>query len=288
MHKENWDDLRFVLAVAEHGSLAAAARALGVNHATVLRRVAAFEARHDLTLFDRGAGRYSIPPERLRVIDAAREVEAAVEAVARTLRGVQEPLEGRVRVTSTDSFCLAVLPAILVQLRAEARGLRLELMVTNEHLDLARLEAEVAVRPTPELAPELEGERAAELGFAAYGARDRAGAGQWLGLAGRLARTRPARWMAENLAPDSVVAGADSFVTLREMAAAGLGQAVIPCILGEPDPRLDRCRAGPARLRVPIWVACHAELAGVPRLAALRRRIAAALAERAEELAGPV
>ena len=46
MHSENWDDLRFVLAVAETGTVSGAARLLGVNHATVLRRVAAFETRH--------------------------------------------------------------------------------------------------------------------------------------------------------------------------------------------------------------------------------------------------
>ena len=47
----NWDDIRFVLAVAETGSLNAAAQLLGVTHATVLRRVAAFEARHGKTIF---------------------------------------------------------------------------------------------------------------------------------------------------------------------------------------------------------------------------------------------
>ena len=56
MHNIRWDDLQYVLAVAEHGSLSAAARALGVNHATVLRRITAFEEDIGLALFDRPPG----------------------------------------------------------------------------------------------------------------------------------------------------------------------------------------------------------------------------------------
>ena len=45
MHRENWDDLRFMLAVADNGSVSAAARVLGVNHATVLRRISAMAVK---------------------------------------------------------------------------------------------------------------------------------------------------------------------------------------------------------------------------------------------------
>ncbi|MBS0563422.1 MAG: LysR family transcriptional regulator, partial [Proteobacteria bacterium] len=73
--RANWDDLRFVLAVIQEGSVSAAARVIGVNHATVLRRVAAFEAAHGLALFDKTARGYRIPPDRAQVIEAARDVD---------------------------------------------------------------------------------------------------------------------------------------------------------------------------------------------------------------------
>ena len=60
MHSTNWDNLRFVLSVANHGSVSAAARALGVNHATVLRRVAAFEEDHGGAVFEKTATGYRI------------------------------------------------------------------------------------------------------------------------------------------------------------------------------------------------------------------------------------
>ncbi len=63
MHSDNWDDLRYVLAVAETGSVSGAARRLGVNHATVLRHVAAYEARHGIELFDKSARGYAVSPK---------------------------------------------------------------------------------------------------------------------------------------------------------------------------------------------------------------------------------
>ncbi|RMD94093.1 MAG: LysR family transcriptional regulator [Alphaproteobacteria bacterium] len=287
MHRGSWDDLRFVLAVAEHGSLAAAARALGVNHATVLRRIAAFEERRGLTLFERSPAGYRIPPERLKVIEAAREVAAAVEAVELALRGAASGPAGRVRVTSTDSLCVAVLPEILAEITAASPDLRLDLVASNEHLDLSRLHAEIAVRPGLALPPELAGEIGAELGFAVYAPRaSSSGPERWLGLGGTLARSAPAEWMAEHVEPDRIAGAADSFVVLAGMAAAGLGRAILPCALGDRDARLRRLDGAMPPLRVPIWVACHAELAAVPRLAALRRRILRGLARRADPLAG--
>ncbi len=103
------DDVRYVLAVAESGSVSAAARALGVNHATVLRRIAAFEEAQGAPVFDRTAQGYAVPPEKLRVIEAAREAAQAIEAVARHMTG-NGTGAGAVRVTSTDSLCASVLP----------------------------------------------------------------------------------------------------------------------------------------------------------------------------------
>jgi DNA-binding transcriptional LysR family regulator len=283
-HRDNWDDLRFVVAVADTGSVSAAARALGVNHATVLRRVAAFEERHGLTVFDRTPMGYSVPREGARLIEAAREAEAAHLAVARIAAGARAPLAGAVRVTSTDSFCQVVLPPILARLRAEAPDLRIDLSCSNAHADLARIEAEIAVRPAAALPDDLAGEAAADLGFAVYAPASAPGTSAWLGLSGPLARSRAADYMRVAAAGATLAGAADSFLVLREMAAAGQGRAMLPCVLGEGDARL--VRMGSAVVTVPIWVASHADLADAPRLAAVRRRLGRALAAEAAWLRG--
>ena len=279
----NWDDLRFVLAVAEAGSVSAAARALGVNHATVLRRIAAFEGAHGSSVFDRTPQGYVIPPDRLRVIEAAREAAAAVAAAGEMLRGARASGPAVVRVTTTDTFCLTVLPGILAQVRAEMPDLRVDLICSNAHLDLGRLSADLAVRPAQQLPPDLSGEAAGALGFGAY---RRAGAGgdvPWLGLQGLLGRTPPARWIAESGQPQAGF-GADSFPVLREMAAAGLGRAFLPRCLGDGDARLVADPGPTPAMSVPIWVASHADLGDAVRLRRLRRRLAEGLRDLAPVL----
>lgn len=285
MLRENWDDLRYVLAAAEEGSVSGAARRLGVNHATVLRRIGAFEERAGISLFNKTARGYSVPADRRRVLEAAREVEGAVAAVERLLHGARAPLSGDVRVTSTDTFCQAILPPIVAGLRRGAPDLRIDLLCSNAHVDLSRTHADVTVRPTEKLPDNLIGDAVAQLGFGAYRARG-AGALGWLGLAGPLAASKPGAWLAAKVDPSEIVGAADSFIVLREMAAAGGGLAILPCILGEGDERLEPVEDVMPPIATDIWVATHTDLADVPRISQVRTLLVTGLAERAAQLLG--
>lgn len=280
----NWDDIRYVLAVAESGSVSAAARALGVNHATVLRRIAAFEDLQGAPVFERTSQGYAVPAERLRVIEAAREAAQAVEAVGRHMQG-QAGGSATVRVTSTDSLCLTVLPGVAAALAAGDPPLAVELVVSNAHVDLARLAADVAVRPAMSLPSDMTGEQVARMGFAVYAARAAKGNG-WLGLRGLLARSVPARWMEDVAGEAGITGGADSFVILRELVAAGQGRTILPCILGDSDSRLERLRDWEPDLSVPVWVASHVDLAQTRRMRLIRSRILQAVTPLADRLAG--
>lgn len=287
MHRPNWDDYRFVLAVARSGSVSGAARELGVNHATVLRRVAGIEARLGVELFDKSVRGYEIAPEKLRLIEAAREVEAAVGAVERLARAGEAPLAGVIRLTSTDTFCHAVLPDIVARLTKQADDLSFELLCTNAHLDLSRMHADVTVRPTFKLPDDLHGEVAAQLGVGCYAA-DGVPEDHWVGLSGMIARAHFAQKFMEAMEPKhiKITAAADSFLTLRAMAEAGLGRVILPCVLGDSSPHLHRIEAPLEVAPIPIFVASHADLADAPRLRLARRRIAGALAAEEDRLLG--
>lgn len=286
MHTDNWDDLRFVLAVAESGSVSAAARVLGVNHATVLRRIAAFEAHHNAVIFSRTQQGYAVPPDKLRIIEAAREAALAMDTVARMIRGNGARLSGIVRITSTDSLSLIVLPAILAQMQAQADGLRVEILANNAHLDLARLNADISVRPAAKLPDDLRGEMAGQIGFAGYASASH-DTPTWLNLRGTLARTVAADWMNRVQGTNEMSGGADSFLVLREMVAAGMGQSILPCYVGDGDARLRRIADAP-HMTVPIWVASHADLADAPRLRMLRMQLVQALQARSATLIGQI
>ena len=103
MHKMRWDDLQFVHEVAEHGSLSAAARSLGVNHATVLRRISALEDRFGITLFERPPGGYRMTPEGRNILSALQAIDRTVNGVERALPIVGRGLHGRVRLND-DRF----------------------------------------------------------------------------------------------------------------------------------------------------------------------------------------
>lgn len=284
MPKLDWGDIKFVLAVAEQGSLSGAARALNVNHATVLRRVTQFEENMGFTLFDRTARGYRVAPRRRKVLEAMAEMEAAARGVERAITAARSPLAGMVRITSTDSLCLAVLPEIVARLQSSAEGLTIELNATNLRADLSRLDADIAVRPTQELPPELTGNIAADMGFDIYGAPE--GGPGYIGTSGPLNQSMINKWMSGAVPEADIIARADSFVVMREMAARGVGRAVLPVMLGDPDPRLSRLGGGPD-IRVPIWVASHVDLAEVPRIRIVRDMLAKALKEAAPLLGSP-
>lgn len=285
MARENWDDLRFVLAVAEEGSVSAAARRLGVNHATVLRRIAAYEEAVGVAVFDRTMRGYAVPGQMTPVIEAAREVDRAVQALGRVLRGTIAPLAGEVRVTSTDSLCQCVLAPVVARLRRVSPDLKMELICSNAHLDLGRTHADITIRPALTLPEDLVGEVAAVLGFGLF-RRQGAETNDWLGLSGQTGRSRVGRWIEETVDPDRIVARVDSFLVLRELAAEGLGLAVMPDFLGAEHPMLERVEGALPDLSVDIWVASHADLADVPRIAAARNELTRALAAQAVRLRG--
>lgn len=271
MHNENWDDLRYVLAVAETGSVLQAAKRLGVNHATVLRHVAAFEARHDTSLFERTAQGYRLFPDRVHVIRAAQDAEAAIREVDRIAAGGRMAITGTVRVTSTDTLCAMILPNFVVQLANEDQDFNITLLNSNAHLDLMREQAHIVVRPAMKLAEDMVGTAVCELEFGAYATHE--DAVHWHGLTGPLSRSVAAKWIAEEVSQNRQTHACDSFLTLRELAVLSGGIAILPRFVGDPDQRLIRLSSVMPKLRVPIWVGHHIDTITSQQLMAVQTRL---------------
>lgn len=283
MHNENWDDLRYVLAVAETGSVLQAAKHLGVNHATVLRRVAAFEERYETTLFERTSQGYQLIADRAQVIRAAQAAEVAMQEVHRLANGGRLTLHGTVRVASTDTLCGVILPRFVAELRAEEKNLTITLLSSNTYLDFSRELGSIAVRPSAHLPENMIGEVATELHFAAYASDHQKK--NWLGLSGPLTRSVAGKWMDENVPADQLTIAADSFLTLQAMAALGHGIAVLPCFVGDSDDRLVRLFKAMPVLTVPLWVAHHVDAVETQQMRAVKRCLLRFLADQ-REIAG--
>lgn len=266
----DWDDFRYVLAVDAAGSLAGAARALGVNHSTVLRRIGALEKRLGLRLFDRLPTGYVLTAGGQELVDAARRIDETVTALERRIAGQDLRLTGMLRVTTTDTLAASLLPEILAAFRAEHPGIGIELVVSNTMLNLTRRDADVAIRPSLDPPETLIGRRVSSIAFAVYASPaylsdapadaktlDRSA---WVTPDDSLADSSVWKWMRATLPYVEVSLRADSLLVLRHAATAGLGLAALPCYLAESWPGLVRVSPPLEAMTTALWVLTHADL----------------------------
>jgi DNA-binding transcriptional LysR family regulator len=142
----NWDELRTFVEVARDGSLSAAARRLGLTQPTVGRHIDALEAALGLTLFARSPRGLTPTPAALALEPHVEAMAAAAAALARTASGEAAADRGAVRVTASEIIGSEVLPPILAAFHAAHPGIAVELALSNRTADLARRDADVAVR----------------------------------------------------------------------------------------------------------------------------------------------
>ena len=164
----NWDDLRFFLAVAETGTLAGAARRLGVNHSTVFRRINRFEAEVGAALFERLLDGYQLTLAGEDLLAHAKTIGAEVDQLRLKLEGRDFQPRGTVRITAPEHIANAYLPAYLAAFRERYPGIAFELDVGAASRDLTRREADLAIRATNDPPPHLIGLRTVLLRWSCY------------------------------------------------------------------------------------------------------------------------
>ncbi len=262
-----WNDLEIVLAVAETGSLNAAARRLRVNHTTVLRRLAAIERRFGMPLFERSAAGQALTPALEQALPALLRMAEAASEAERQFAGAERALGGTLRLATSDTLAVTLIGELVAAFRAAHPGIVVEMTTANAFANLTRREADVAIRPAADIPANLVGRRVGPVAFAIYVmAGHPAGiAAPWIGLDDSLSGTAVGRWMADRPA-ETVAIRVDSFVAARDLAAAGAGRAVLPRYLGDRDPRLRRLETVPAVSE--MWVLTHAQLARSARIRA--------------------
>ena len=285
MQHINWDNLRYVLMVANKGSISAAARELEVNRSTVLRRIDTFQQNLNCRIFDRGASGYVLTPEAEKMIDAAREVESTLFDMQRQIAGHELKLEGELRVTTTDTFMLSLLGPQLASFQRNHRHIVVEVMVTNNILDLHRRDADVAIRPTRVPDPGLVGRRLLDVEFGVYATPDllqevdpqRAFDARWIGFVDSLQQTPIGAWFNAAVPAERVCLRCDSFVAVRVAAECGIGLALLPRLLGDSSPALSPLAIDVSELTVGLWALAHPDLVRSARVHAFIEHLAEAL-----------
>ncbi len=292
----NWDDLRYVLALAKTGSLAKAGRALDVDHTTVGRRIEAVEKDLDTRLFTRTTTGYVLTQEAERILPEMQEVEGAVLKLERRALARTEELDGAVRVTSSETFAASYLASRLAVFVRGRPGLTIEVLASSTIFDLARREADVAVRLFRSKHDHLVLQRSGEIGYALYGAVEYFARRPFPRTPEDLAEHDlitpelsehefEMQWL-RRMAPRARIAFASNLsFALQAAARSGAGIAILPCYLGDTDPALRRVPM-PAEPSRPIWLTVHRDLQHTPRVRAVLDFLRTRLREDRALLAG--
>lgn len=268
-----WDDLRYALCLSNAGSLARAAKVLGVDHTTVGRRVEAAERALGVRLFLRTTTGYTVTPDGERLLAPMRAVEEAVHGVTRAAGARAEGLEGRVRVTSPETFGVAWLAPRLAAFGLDHPGVTVELTPSGQVLDLGRGEAEVAVRFYRSRTQNLVVQRVGDVVYGLYGSRayleDHPVASPEDLRHRRLllppGSSLEADWLAPWTAGVRPAFVSELSVALLAAARADAGLAVLPRYLADPEPSL-RHIPMPDPPSEPVWLTVHEDLRDAPHV----------------------
>lgn len=274
-----WDDIRYFLVIVRLGSLQAAATELGVDHSTVFRRLRALESYLGTHLFDRRRrGRHQLTQAGEILVDLAGVIDDSMHHIEHRVRGKDLQLSGHIRVATAEDLAVALLARHLKAFERKHPEITIELLTDNRYYSLARGEADVAIRPGRSTDEERVVPRricrtcfglfASPSYLAEYGEpQSRA----------QLADHRVIEWR-ENLARENFGTevfswfsgssrhGSNSMLSVRALAAVGLGIAMLPEFLGADDAGLQRVLPD---LRIDsdyIWLLHHGEMRHTARV----------------------
>jgi DNA-binding transcriptional LysR family regulator len=286
----DWDDARLFLAVVREGSLRGAARKLGISQPTVGRRLARFEASASaVPLFDRFPEGLQLTVAGKSALPLAERLEAAALAL-QGQRATAGPQTSSVRI-SVGEWAGDFLAQCLRDPDRQRLpdGVVLELVASDQTVNLTRREADLAVRHGRPDTGDLYVSRVGTIACAAYGAPGtKADAAAWITYSQEQAHYALSRWIAATLeANDAKVSTRASSMSMQAAAArTGAGVAILPCYIGDRDPTLVRVLGRIEQLDAPHWLIVHRDLRRLPVMRAVMDWVAYIFAANRSRLEG--
>ncbi|WP_299655323.1 LysR family transcriptional regulator [uncultured Jannaschia sp.] len=281
----DWDDLRFFLAVARHGSLTAAAKELAVAQSTVGRRLANLEGRLGVRLLHRTPDGYVLTLAGESVRTQARRVEAETLALVRNVGGRDARLEGVVRVTCAETLAAHVLAPCFAELQLRHPDILVELIPDPRELSLSMREADIAIRLTRPVQNDLVTRRIGHLGFglfasadylARYGmpdTNDGCPGHRYLVLVDDVSSPDQSLWLEDLTRNARLGLQTTSHEALQQAARCGAGLTSLARFRADGDPMLRRV-ASPVPAPGPdIYLVVHKDNRGTPRVRAVLNAI---------------
>jgi DNA-binding transcriptional LysR family regulator len=276
----DWNDLKYCAHVAREGSTLAAARVLDTSQTTVMRRVAALEQALGFELFEKRRAGY-VPTEALRaLLPKIEAIEAAHAAFEHEAAHTGRSLRGTVRLTASELLVSQFLSSALVAFSIEYPDIRIELFTSDRFLDLARGEADIAVRAgDPPTEPSLFGRcivssdswhiccsRAYAEQHGVPRSADDLRHHNLISVLEGLFRSPVTDWIEAHVPKERIAFRHNSLMTIYMSVKAGLGVSPCPAILSAVDADLVRCMPLPVDTSRGLWVLAPERLKKAPHV----------------------
>ncbi len=290
----DWDDVRYFLAVAREGSVRAAAERLGVNHSTVLRRIADLEERLGAHMFERLPSGYRLTAAGEEVLEFADQMEASSHLLETRVFGRDQSVRGLLRVTLAPTLATHLLMPDFTDFARLHPDIEMEILASGDLANLTNREADVAIRVVYDhktLPLNLHALKGPELFGGVYMSRDRLEA--W-----RAGAPDPIRWIVISShgipdwaresevrtteVPFRTTDGEAQIVAVR----LGVGITTLPCFVGDADPLLARVPGTDLHMHGTLWLLTQGETRKTKRVRLFTEFVSRRLAAYAPLLAG--
>lgn len=269
----DWENLHIFALLARHGTLSAAGRAAGVEHATVARRVAGLERDLGLKLVDRRGRQLSLTADGERIAAIAARMETETLAAERIAVGGRSAISGEVVISAPPAYAQKVLGNQLTKLALAHPDLRLTILGDTREVSLARREADIAIRMSRPVEGDLTIMKIGEAGFSYYAAAgytERVAEDDWhfIGYDRAMDGAPQQRKLLEFAAGRPVSFRASSLDLQVQAAAAGVGIALLPDFMAGPEAGLSPLGFLKTPLKREIWLVVHPDIRQAPAIRA--------------------
>jgi DNA-binding transcriptional LysR family regulator len=289
-----WSDLAVILAICRTGSLSGAARTLGQNHSTVFRRINIIEDRTGVRFFERLPSGYAMTDAGHTAMRYAERIESEFHALGREVLGQDMRLQGKICVTAPEAMTAQFLPGMLAEFCRQHPEVTMELSGGHGAFDLARREADVAIRATRKPPDASFGRKVCDFRFAFYSSpaylkrnQDKPlQEQQWALISPTLDWLIPMVWKKKEQGERQIAFASTTTLAVINAAAAGMGFTFMPCYVGDADKRVVRVGAPIEAMTIELWILTHPDLRHTARVKALITYLYDALRKESDLFAG--
>ena len=259
----DWHELRMVLAVARSGSLSGAARQLGTSHPTVFRRIRLLEQRLGAQLFEKSATGYVPTVLGDMVITAAEKMAFEVDSLDVQLGNGKDQPRGTLRLTCSDTVYSFVLVQLLAKFRKRFPGVTVEVIVTNEFVNLEYQDIDIAFRSSRRTSQNLYGIKLSDLLLNVHGHRDnpalmespvRLGDYDWIGFDESMTLTELSNFLREFDLERKVVFRVNSLIGACDAVRQNIGLAMLPTYVGKSVADIVPVKSPDCTVRSELWM----------------------------------